>query len=231
MIKVKEDLMGRKFTRLTVIRQVEDYVSISGKTRNSKWLCKCDCGNVKEIRVDYLKNEQTKSCGCLQRERASTASTTHGQSKNILYRTWANIKTRCYNPKSTKYEYWGGRGIIVCDEWKNSAETFIEWCLANGYKKGLQIDRVDNNDNYKPSNCKFVNSQENNLNKRVYDNNTSGYTGLYFIKVTQKWQVVIKNNKKSYYLGCYVTKKEALQVRSDFVIENNFKHKIQEWRG
>lgn len=90
----------------------------------------------------------------------------HGESGNLLYSKWNSMNQRCYNKKHKRYKDWGYRGIKVCDEWKNDIHSFFTWALANGYQKGLQIDRIDNDGDYKPSNCRFVTRKENGRNKR-----------------------------------------------------------------
>lgn len=93
---------------------------------------------------------------------------THGFSMTHpkLFGIWETMRSRCNNPNRERYGDYGGRGIEVCDEWNLSAESFCEWALANGYKDGLQIDRIDNNGNYEPSNCRFVTPKENSRNRR-----------------------------------------------------------------
>lgn len=93
----------------------------------------------------------------------------HGMSGTKVYKTWHNMRSRCNNPKATKYEIYGGRGIKVCDEWENSFHSFYDWCLANGYEEGLTIDRINGDGNYEPSNCRWVDYkvQNNNLSTSV----------------------------------------------------------------
>ena len=90
----------------------------------------------------------------------------HGKRKTRLYRIWANIKTRCYNTNDPHYERWGGKGIIMCDDWKNSFKAFYDWAIANGYNDKLTIDRIDNNGNYEPLNCRWTTVAEQNQNKK-----------------------------------------------------------------
>lgn len=101
--------------------------------------------------------------------------TTHGESKSHLYIVWASMKRRCYNPNSKDYKNYGGRGIILCPEWKENFTLFRDWAIKNGYKQGLQIDRKDTNGNYEPSNCRWVTQIENENNRRytkkvIYNN-------------------------------------------------------------
>jgi len=155
------DLVGQKFGRLTVLSYVKDNRS-KGKKR-SLWHCKCDCGKEVITRGDGLKNGHTRSCGCLQADIARTNSTVHGLYGTKYYHIWMNMRDRCNNAKNRMYCHYGGRGIIVCKEWE-SLENFIDWARV-GYKENLQLDRIDNNGNYEPSNCKWSTAKEQQRNK------------------------------------------------------------------
>lgn len=155
------DLTGQRFGRLTVIERAKN-----GKPGIVNWLCKCDCGNYKEVNAYSLHAGLTQSCGCYRNERTSVSNSTHGMSKTRIYGIWASMKARCYKPSTDGYENYGGRGIAICDEWLNNPEAFIEWALTHGYKDDLSIDRIDCNGNYEPSNCRWVNWYEQGANKR-----------------------------------------------------------------
>lgn len=138
---------------LTVIKRV-------GKIgKHVSWICKCDCGNLTEpISGNNLKKGHVKSCGCLYRK--------HGMTGTRLYSIWKGIKTRCYNKNHIHYENYGGRGITVCNDWKDDFRAFADWAIANGYSSELTIDRIDPNGNYEPSNCKWSAVKEQQNNKR-----------------------------------------------------------------
>ena len=165
-----ENLIGRKFNRLTVIEQAEMVVYSNGRKRTA-WKCLCECGNSKVITSQALKNGSIRSCGCLKAENNKKKWTKHGHCGERLYRVWCDIKKRCYNPKFHQYKDYGGRGIRVCDEWVENYSSFREFALANGYnefaKRGdCTIDRIDVDGNYEPSNCRFVSMKVQNSNKR-----------------------------------------------------------------
>lgn len=166
--KKYSELIGMRFGRLTVIENVTD-------VGRSRFLCKCSCGNEKVVRMDHLKRGLVLSCGCYQAERRSQATKTHGMKNTRIYRCWRNMKTRCYNPNGAEFGLYGGRGITVCYEWQ-TFEPFYEWAMANGYRNDLSIDRIDNDGNYEPSNCKWSTQQEQALNRST--NVTITYNGI-----------------------------------------------------
>lgn len=117
----------------------------------------------------------------------------YGTVQNRLYRIWANMKSRCYNPKATRFNCYGGKGVSVCDEWRNSFQIFHDWAVANGYSDNLSIDRIDGNGNYEPGNCRWVQPeiQSNNLsvNRRITCNGTT--------RTLAEWSVITGINRRT----------------------------------
>lgn len=151
-----KDMKGQRFGRLVAIEHV-------GFASNcvTLWRCKCDCGNETIVRQGNLNSGTTRSCGCLDIDRTKEANTTHGQSHTRIFNIWSKIKERCYNPKRPAYKNYGGKGVVMCDEWRNDFQTFYNWAMTNGYQDDLTIDRINSNGNYEPLNCRWLALSEN----------------------------------------------------------------------
>lgn len=173
----------------------------------------CFCGNEFKATINSVKTLQKKSCGCLK---GNPTYFTHLKSKHPLYRKWSGMITRTTNKKEDRYKNYGGRGISVCDEWKNNFIAFYDWAMENGYKKGLSIDRINNDGNYEPSNCQWLTMKENSIKDR-----TSEYVKKY--KSKEICEIYIKEHVTLRFLAKkYGTYKSVI---STILKENNIEIK------
>ena len=169
-----DDLTGQRFGRLAVVGRAPN--DSHGRT---KWKCVCDCGEITTPMAYHLKRGTTQSCGCLSREISIAKNTKHGKSSSKLYSVWADMKDRCENKNNPAFENYGGRGVAVCDEWREF-KPFLEWALANGYEESAErgkctLDREDNDGNYEPSNCRWITMKAQGNNRR--NNHMVTYNG------------------------------------------------------
>lgn len=158
--RYRVDLTGRKFGYLTVI----------GRGRwsgpHQLWTCQCACGVQTDVYGRCLVAGETKSCGCAKGRIISQKITRHGLSGHPLYRIWVGMIWRCTNPTSIGWKNYGGRGISVCSEWANDVWAFFAWAVSNGYRPDLSIDRINNDGNYEPDNCRWATRSQQAQNKR-----------------------------------------------------------------
>ena len=172
------NLIGQRFTRLLVVERAENE-----KNGSARWVCQCDCGNTIVISSYHLRNEDVKSCGCFQRDFPNR--TTHGHSGEPIYDEWCGMKARCYNKSQKAYKNYGGRGITVCERWRNNFKDFLDDVseLPHFGEEGYSLERINNDGNYEPSNCKWATIEDQANNKR--SNHMITYNGK--TQSVKKW--------------------------------------------
>lgn len=180
--------------------------SYSGTPKFAK--CKT-CGS--EFRIfpcDLKRGKKYCSVKCAPHDGMKT----HGESRTRLHGIWLNMKTRCFCEKSPAFQYYGGRGISICEEWKNSFEAFRDWALSSGYRPELEIDRRDTNGNYEPGNCRWATRSEQMRNTRKYNRtkSVSGFKGV--SKCNSKWRASISVDGKPKHLGVFSTELAAAEA-------------------
>lgn len=205
--------IGGKYGRLTALRPTE-----KKQGTNTIWECKCDCGKTCYVSTGRI-GITTWSCGCLKIE----SHRTHNESNTRLYNIWTLMKRRCNNPEACNY---GGRGIKVCDEWQ-TYEPFRDWAKANGYQENLTIDRINNDGNYEPSNCRWVDYTEQSRNRTVWGE--ISYEGIVPDSTGYRAQITI-DGKKIYIAHSVNDIGYLVEQRNKFIRENNLSHKIQEYK-
>lgn len=168
------DLTGQRFGRLVV-----EGFAHTDKYKRAMWNCKCDCGKRITTLGVSLRRGETKSCGCLHREMAAKSikeqSITHGKSYTRLYSIWHGMISRIENENQMYFKNYGGRGIQICDEWREDFQKFYDWAVRHGYEEHLTIDRIDVNGDYCPENCRWATVKEQARNRR--NNKTLTYHG------------------------------------------------------
>lgn len=155
----REKNIGQVYGELTVLE------FMYCRPGSAVYKCRCSCGTVKNFYLGNLRRGKTTSCGCHQKELNSLRYKTHGDRWSRLYRTWTNIKSRCYNEGVGSFKHYGAKGIEMCDEWANSYECFKEWAESNGYREELSIDRIDNDKGYNPENCRWADATVQSRNR------------------------------------------------------------------
>ncbi len=154
------NLTGRRFGKLVAFGRAAN--GVGNKTR---WHCVCDCGNTTVSYSNNLLRGKSQSCGCVRKTTLPASRRIHGGYKSRLFRIWLDMRARCTYPSTDHYHRYGGRGITVCAEWQSSFIAFRDWALQNGYAENLTIDRINNDGNYEPGNCRWVTIRENCQNR------------------------------------------------------------------
>jgi len=218
---IREPNINDKLGRLTIKKKIFDELK-----RKTYVICDCECGNETKQRLTDLVQGRIVSCGCWKaekaRERITEMNFIHGKGdlNYRLFRIWSAMKTRCYNQKHKSYEWYGGRGIIICDNWLTSFENFENWSLSNGYQDDLSIDRIDVNGNYEPSNCRWVDSLTQANNRRNNRLDTVKVTAFGETKAIRSWLNDSRCNVKYmttivYRIGAGWTPEDAISKPSE----------------
>lgn len=211
LLNTVEMEIGEKFGRLTVIENLG--MEVVGDSKRNMILVSCGCGSIPfKVRLDGLKSGNTKSCGCLQKEAASQATTTHGMSKTSAYSSWQAMKDRCTNPNNSRWNRYGGRGICYPKDW----ETFKGFWedMNESWYEGADIDRIDFNGNYCKENCRWTNRDVGNHNKSK-SAGTSVYKGVYYDKARDAWTARLSRNSVIYLQKRFNTETEAAKAYDD----------------
>lgn len=189
---LRMDLTGQRFSRLVVTAPAERDSS------GTRWYVRCDCGTEKIVRTTHLRNGKTLSCGCLSQQAASARRRTHGKTRTRVYRIWRGMHTRCTNPNVPCWPRYGGRGIYVCDRWQSFENFFAD--MGQPPSSTHEIERIDNDKGYEPSNCKWATRTEQTNNKR--SNVFLEYDGRRM--TVAQWAAFLGVNVKRFYKRLYL---------------------------
>lgn len=208
------DLTGKKFGRLSVLKRAG-----TNSSKKPLWECECDCGIVKSIVGAALVNGTTQSCGCLRKELLSQRSKTHGLSKTRIFDIWYAMKRRCHDENQDNYQYYGGRGIKVCDRWQDFLhfkddmyESYLKHVEEFGESQ-TTLDRVNPDKDYTPENTRWANYTTQNRNTRIRRDNKTGYRGVYRREENGDYIAYIKVNKENISLGIFDNIEDAILSR------------------
>lgn len=193
------------------------FPSVNSKKKYRYGIYECFCGKQFKTQTRNINSNNTKSCGC------EKYHTTHSMSKHKLYNTWNMMIQRCTNFNNKSYGDYGAIGINICQRWLK-IENFINDMFPT-FQEGLTLDRINNEGNYEPSNCRWASSNVQARNKRrLMSTNTSGHKGVRYNKKNKKWIARIIINKKEIYLGSFDSNIEGAIAYDNYVIANNLEH-------
>lgn len=208
---------GQVFGKLMVMREVLAHERVSESGTRREFILQCECGNVIQRPLKEYISGRYVSCGCHGKEARAKSVTTHGMSKSRPYKSWRHMKERCNNPKSAYFKDYGGRGITYPPEW-NSFDAF--WGdMGDGYRDGLEIDRIDPNESYSKNNCRWSNESVQGFNQRVRITNSTGRTGVYKCRGKEKWWAEIQKNGRTLWLGAFTRFEDACLARTEAELE------------
>lgn len=200
------DLTGEVFGRLTVVSH-----GGYGKYKETRWNCSCVCGNTKTINARSLVTGRSKSCGCLRKEITAVNRMSHGMTRTRTWNAWNTMIRRCYDSKTERYKSYGGRGITVCDTWREDFNNFLNE-MGEAPSDGHSIDRINPDGNYNVDNCRWANALTQARNKRAQKREGNG---VYKYKDRERWYALIRVNGKNEYLGYYDSIEKAIAARKE----------------
>ncbi len=221
--KIVPTKIGDVYGRLTIVKLLKE----RNADNRQMCMCKCSCGNDYKVSIKPLRSGSTQSCGCVRREMMSKRNYKHGHKvrgdSHGLCGVYYDMIRRCRDHRRKQWTRYGGRGISVCEEWKSNMDAFIVWAENNGYKEGLTIDRIDNDGNYEPSNCRWTTPAVQCANRNKFKSNKTGYTGLYITSPYIKWVGYVRYHSTRVSRH-YNTITGAIAFRNEYIT----KHKLEE---
>ena len=171
------------------------------------------CGEEFEANSNNIKVGNTKSCGCLRGE-------LHGLKGHKLYGTWRQMVQRCTNSKHKNYKNYGGRGIIICEEWLD-IKKFIAWAESTHPNiEGYTLDRIDNDKGYNPDNCRWADRTTQAVNRRIQKSNTSKILGVSWVSRDKRWAAQISHMGKKVWIGQFISIEDAIEARNNYILVN-----------
>ncbi len=193
------------------------------KTRYGLYECPV-CLKHFEVMTGNVKSGNSTKCGSCA---TTIKNVTHGDARTKLYMVWCAMKARCYRTNDKSYKNYGGRGITVCTEWREDYSAFKKWAVDSGYDERLSIDRIDNDGDYEPSNCRWATPKTQARNKRrIMSTNTTGYRCVQKLKKQKKYMAHITVNYKRIIIGVFETAEEAAQAYDAYVIKHSLEHTL-----
>lgn len=207
------DITGNLYGQLTVLSE-----SLP-RSEPTRWICRCSCGNTKEIIGSSMKNGSTKSCGCLHIETNKKQFTKHGDYLSKLYTVHRAMLQRCTNLNHKHFHLYGGRGISICHQWMDFL-VFKQWAITHGYQESLSLERVDTNQGYSPTNCCWASKERQARNRRALEGYTSKYIGVSWDAQRKKWAACIGLHRKTIPLGRFNSEVAAAKARDIYIVNN-----------